>query len=201
MPNHDQLEPNRPGQLGGQTAQPNARVLTGDESEELEPQTGAQLAAEHQELSQYLRRAGAIGADADDLASEAICRLWVASQKGFSANSRAACLRTIARRLYIDHVRSLARERALEQVLLAKVRTAPYPSNLTDPQDEALRIAVEVARARLPIRFQRVLICTVDAQLTLEQTAVALGLPSGGAAGVLAHRARRALAASLTDRT
>lgn len=157
------------------------------------PSSTGEAAAEHDDLTRYLHRTGASLDAAEDLASEAIARLWVAGRNGFVPRSRTAYLRTVARRLLVDLIRRERRERARNETIAIRLHLDARAACHGDPQHQILTLAVDMARAQLPPRYRRVLECTLDQQMTLEQTAEALGLPSPGAAGVLAHRARKAL--------
>lgn len=183
-------------QLGGSTVVQDDRDARAHTAEvEL---TTAELARHHADVARYLVRQGAAFDVAEDLASEAIIRLWLRMQDGLRPRSRTGYLFRIARNLLIDYVRQADRERMRAEALA--VRAARQSSAAGDATDAiALTLVIDVARKQLPRRFQRVLVCTLDLGMSLAETAAALGLPSPGAAAVLAHRARRALVDALVD--
>lgn len=178
---------------------PGCRAAPAAEDDRVLPSSTDEVAAEHRDLTRYLHRAGASVEAAEDLASEAIARLWVAGRTGFVPRSRTAYLRTVGRRLLVDLIRRERRERARNETMAIRLHLDARAACHGDPQHQILTLAVDMARAQLPPSYREVLACTVDQQMTLEQTAEALGLPSAGAAGALAHRARKALVKLLRD--
>lgn len=157
--------------------------------------TTVELAAQHEGLVRFLVRAGASRDDAEDIASEAIIRMWSRIREGLRPLSTTAYLRRIARNLLVDQVRREARDRVRAEALAAR---AAHSSVVADEAGSvALTVTVDRARRKLPHHYQQVLVCTLDLGMSRAETASALGLTSPGAAAVLAYRARKALIANL----
>ncbi|GAA4081591.1 hypothetical protein GCM10023066_11760 [Nocardioides kongjuensis] len=165
----------------------------------LEPEPPLDLTEALQLARIYLVRHGVDPATAEDLAAEAVLRLWCRLQSGYRPECAAAYLMCIVRNLRCDHERQSAREWARFAQLSALAHCGDIPGANDDrsPEGVAEVLTLREARRRLPRRYQQVLFCLVELDMSYEQIVRHLGLPSRGAAAVLVHRARTALRAEL----
>lgn len=144
----------------------------------------------------YLHRLGAPHDLSEDLASEGILRLLLHLCKGGRPVSSSAYVFRIVHNLWVDQLRQASRDRHRLAELVSREMIRPVAGS-----DESIAMAAAIgdARSRLPLRHQQALVCSLDLDMNSHQIAMTLNLPSAGAAAVLTHRARRALADLLLE--
>lgn len=136
--------------------------------------------------------------EAEDLTHQVFLHAWQNIRRyedlGFPFSS---WLYQIARNQIIDHYRT--KKRALRIEDLADAEIPPLEHSLTDMADER-RALDEVHRAlrKLPADYQDVILMRFVEDLSLKDTAAALG-KSEGAVKLLQHRAVRALRAKINS--
>lgn len=137
-------------------------------------------------LERYARSLGADPYLAEDLSTETFVRAWVYFDTRDRPTNLLRFLMRIERNLYFDYRRHDGRCRPVEVDDL-DLRVEDFSGQVVahDYVYAALRSLPETPRA--------VLTCTLLLDMSLAETATAVGLPSAGAAGVAAHRARKAL--------
>jgi RNA polymerase sigma-70 factor (sigma-E family) len=143
---------------------------------------------EHPRLVRALRLQTGDAARAEELAQEALVRLWQRWRRVRRLEHPAAWLHRVAINLAIDdHRRRGAERRALDR-MAAPATMVPPPSELGDDVRSALLRLPERQRAAVVLRY------LVD--LSVAEVAAALGL-SEGATRALTHRAVEALRADV----
>lgn len=153
---------------------------------------GSKAAAEslfrrhHRVGVQFARQLGADSHTAEDLGSEAFLRLWQRLGRPEPIDSVPAYLRMVVRNLYVDLLRRPA-------PTLVGTDVRHDEGAVVDVTDAVIsRELVRVLLAQLSDRYRRILELTALQDLTPTEAAEEMGLPTPGAAAVLAHRARRA---------
>lgn len=125
---------------------------------------------------------------AEDLAQETLVRV-LRGLPGFRGDAPlSAWARRIALNVWRDHLRQRTTERSQ-----AAPDAEPTPSSFDRPDRRATHDCVLEAIAELPLESRRVLLLHEFGEMSLTETAAALGC-SEGAARVRLHRARRRLA-------
>jgi RNA polymerase sigma-70 factor (ECF subfamily) len=127
--------------------------------------------------------------DAEDAVQEAFARASVRWTRLRDFDLPEAWVRRVAVNLAVSGLRRARRQLAV----LARLRpAAPLPAR--SPEQLALAAALQ----RLPLRYRQVLVLHYGADLSVEETARQLGLPTGTVKSRLA-RGRAALQRQLTD--
>jgi DNA-directed RNA polymerase specialized sigma24 family protein len=154
------------------------------------------LAKALKESYTYLVSHGVDKTSAQDLAAEAVWRLWCRLRSGQQLDRPFAYLIRITHNLRCDQERKSAHERAVFAELSA---LADRGDSSEDQQygEVVAGVAIKQAAMGLSPRYQQALFCLGELDMSNAQIAECLGLASAGAAAVLVHRARLALRAEL----
>jgi RNA polymerase sigma factor (sigma-70 family) len=119
---------------------------------------------------------------AEDLAQEALVRLWERwPTKRRPENPMAWCYR-----VGVNLARSAARRQAIEQRVLRRIGPDPAVRDRTDAVADALRIRAAVRL--LPTRQRQAVVARHYLQLSVEETALAMGC-AAGTVTALTHQA------------
>ena len=152
---------------------------------------------EHQAgVWRYLRLLGASGADAEDLLQETLLAFL---RKSSNSGDPQPLLRTIARGLWIDRQRWLARRRAVEWAEQLDAALVGAPS---DPHLEGWLDALAACREQLGERAQRALTLAYCEGLGRKEVASELGVAPNTARNLLAQARqvlRTCIEAKMTD--
>jgi RNA polymerase sigma-70 factor, ECF subfamily len=127
--------------------------------------------------------------DAEDAVQEAFARASVRWTRLRDFDLPEAWVRRVALNLAVSGVRRARRQLA---VLARLGPAAPLPARSPE------QLVLAAALGRLPLRFRQVLVLHYGADLSVEETARQLGLPTGTVKSRLA-RGRAALRRQLTD--
>lgn len=140
----------------------------------------------------YPRLVGALGlfcgdrAMAEDLAQEALVRLW----ERWHTSSRPGHPLAWCYRVGVNLARSAARRRGIEQRILRRVEVDTQEDDCTEALARAL--PVRAAVLALPIRQRQAVVARYYLSLSVEETALAMDC-AAGTVTALTHQARASL--------